>query len=102
MALAHFTINFALTLKTNLGQVITRFQGWVKILAYNYFRTFYARTVAEEPRYHGQVHIMAVNTESQFSLHGPVSGSHWLLAAWYLEPQVAPYALSRCVRNPLC
>ena len=45
---------------------------------------------------------MAVNTESQFSLHGPVSGTNWLLAAWYLEPQVAPYALSRCVRNPLC
>ena len=33
MALAHFTINFALTLKTNLGQVITRFQGWVKVLS---------------------------------------------------------------------
>ena len=33
MALGHFTINFALALKTNLRQAITRFQGWVKILA---------------------------------------------------------------------
>ena len=30
--IAHFTINFALALKTNLRQAITRFQGWVKIL----------------------------------------------------------------------
>ena len=32
MALGHFTINFALALKTNLRQAITRFEGWVKIL----------------------------------------------------------------------
>jgi len=64
--------------------------GWMHSPSpYNYFRTFYARTVAE-PRYHGQVHIMPVNTESQHSLHVPVSGTHWFLAAWYLEPQVAP------------
>ena len=33
---------------------------------------------------------MPVNTESQHLLHVPISGTHWFLAAWYLEPQVAP------------
>ena len=49
----------------------------------NYWRSHFARTVTE-PRHHGRVHIMIVNTDEQYDVRD--SGSHWFLAAWYIEP----------------
>ena len=63
--------------------------GWMHSPSpYNYFETFFARTLAE-PKYHGVLHIMPVNTESHFGgVHAPISGTHWFMAAWYLEPDL--------------
>ena len=62
--------------------------GWMHSPSpYNYFKDFFARTVAE-PKYHGMLHIMPVNTDSQYGgVHAPITGTHWFTAAWYLEPE---------------
>lgn len=52
----------------------------------NYWKTHFARTLAEA-QYHGRVHIMVVNTESQHSLSDFDSGRHWFVVAWYIEPE---------------
>ena len=50
------------------------------------FTDFFAQTLTQK-RYHGIVHIMAVNTDAQFSIHTAVSGTHWYLCAWFIEPK---------------
>ena len=52
----------------------------------NYFYAFFARTVAEA-KFNGKLHIMAVNTQAQHSATSSISGTHWFLAAWYIEPE---------------
>ena len=61
--------------------------GWMHSpVPLNYFKSFFARTVVEK-RYHGTVHVMAVNTDAQYSIHTAVSGTHWFLCAWFIEPE---------------
>ena len=54
----------------------------------NYWRTHFARTLVD-PRDQGRVHIMVVNAdEAQVSTAnaGAIGGSHWFVAAWFVEP----------------
>ena len=61
--------------------------GWMHSPSpYNYWHTFFMRTLTN-PAYHGTVHIMAVNSDSQHSLHATTAGTHWFLAAWFIEPE---------------
>ena len=53
--------------------------GWMHSPSpYNYWHTFFMRTLTN-PAYHGTVHIMAVNSDSQHSLHVTTAGTHWFL-----------------------
>ena len=56
----------------------------------NYWRVHFARTLTD-PRDHGRVHIMVVNTEDATtktaSSSSPMGGSHWFVAAWFVNPE---------------
>lgn len=54
----------------------------------NYWRTHFARTIAD-PKHHGVVRMMVVNTHEQCSLHDALSCEHWILIAWFIEPAAA-------------
>ena len=52
----------------------------------NYWRVHFARTLTD-PRDHGRVHIMVVNTEDATAALSPtIRGSHWFVVAWLVEP----------------
>ena len=51
----------------------------------NFWRTYFSRTLVR-PRDHGRVHIMVVNTENAYTLTDDITGHHWILLAWYIEP----------------
>ena len=60
---------------------------WLTVGPLNDWQTYYERTV-EDSSEHGMMHMMIVNTVSAFK-QTPDSedapGSHWFLAAWYIE-----------------
>ena len=51
----------------------------------NFWRTLFARTIAKPD---GNIHIMVVNTENAYTLT-EVTGNHWFLVAWVVEPEPA-------------
>jgi len=55
---------------------------------FNMWRTHFLNSLTSA-QHQGHVHIWVVNTESQHNLYEPVSGAHWFLAAWLVEPDNA-------------
>ena len=54
---------------------------------FNMWRVHFLNTVSTATQ-HGRVQIWVVNSESQHSLTAPISGQHWFLVAWFVEPAV--------------
>ena len=58
----------------------------------NFWRVHFARTLTDV-RDQGRVHIMVVNTASataRLSATGLISGAHWFVVAWLVEPRAEP------------
>ena len=54
--------------------------------SFNHWQTYLQRTLVQAHE-HGRVHIMIVNTVTSFThLHDIASGRHWLVVAWFIEP----------------
>ena len=51
----------------------------------NMAMSFFHRSLLN-PKYHGRLHIVIVNTEPQTALQDAPSGVHWFTFAWYIEP----------------